>query len=99
MGAYTSWTEEDVALLTKLLPEGLSLQEIGKRLNRSRSSVQTKLRALRLKQVPNPNDPTNNKTRTKTGKFIKQQDPTKRQLIHRAGPVTLPPLASLRDVC
>lgn len=42
------WTEDEVALFVQLRTDGLSMQQISARLNRSQASLQRKLRKLEL---------------------------------------------------
>jgi len=86
------WTADEEALLRKLVAEGLTIRQLGVRLGRTHNSVQRHLMAMRLRTQGKARG-----GRTEGGKFAKT-GPTKREQAHRAGPVTLPPLASLQDV-
>jgi DNA-binding NarL/FixJ family response regulator len=51
------WTNTDVYILRQELARGKSLEDIGKQLNRSMSSVYEKVKALKIKLVGRNNYP------------------------------------------
>jgi len=51
---YTRWTNDDVALLKRLVSQGLQTKEIAASLKRKASAVQTKKYDLKLKTPPIP---------------------------------------------
>ena len=89
MGSGVAWTEDAEALLRKLHAEGLTQRQIAARLGRTHDSVARKMRQLRLTQL------IGRPPRQADGHFVRQ----KPEKTPRVGLVSLPPLASLQDVC
>jgi len=89
----TPWTADEEALLRKLLPEGLTISQLGDRLGRTRNSIQRKLASLGLRTMGK------HPGMRYRGKFAKAEDRASHDVIPRAGRITLPPLASLQEPC
>jgi hypothetical protein len=77
------WPDAEVEKLKQWRAEGLTNTEIGKRLHRSRSAVQAKAEKMNLPSAYKRVPP----------QQLQRREPE----VKRAGAVTLPPLASLKD--
>jgi hypothetical protein len=81
------WPDAEVEKLKQWRAEGLTNAEIGKRLKRTRSAVQAKAEQLKL---PSAYKRVGTQHLPPKGKRLEPE-------VKRAGAVTLPPLASLKD--
>lgn len=84
--ANEPWTKLEAEELKRLRAEGYGAIEIGRRMQRTKSSIDSKIRQLKLPSTykPTPSKPSQPKR--------EKPEPTP-----RAGAVTLPPLASLSE--